>query len=181
MAADDPETAPARPDAEAPQAPTGSQASPGSQASAGSQASTGSQASPGTQAAAPVPGDAEPAQAEIVQLLVKAVATLPDAERDQVYAWFLNRGITGSRPTSFAGAGPLPRQLREMSATLLSLQTAGGLPGAQPAGQQVVPVRFAADQHAALRTWCSEHGFSMATVIRGLVARFLEGQLPARN
>ena len=181
MAADDPETAPARPDAEAPQAPTGSQASLGSQASPGSQASTGSQASPGAPAAAPVPGDAEPAQAEIVQLLVKAVATLPDAERDQVYAWFLNRGITGSRPTSFAGAGPLPRQLREMSATLLSLQTAGGLPGAQPAGQQVVPVRFAADQHAALRTWCSEHGFSMATVIRGLVARFLEGQLPARN
>jgi hypothetical protein len=163
MAADDPEPAPARPDAEAPQA------------------SPGSQASPGPQAAAPVPGGAEPAQAEIVQLLVKAVATLPDAERDQVYAWFLNRGITGSRPASFAGAGPLPRQLREMSATLLSLQTAGGLPGAQPAGQQVVPVRFAADQHAALRTWCSEHGFSMATVIRGLVARFLEGQLPARN
>ncbi|HMH93254.1 MAG TPA: hypothetical protein VK586_19485, partial [Streptosporangiaceae bacterium] len=123
----------------------------------------------------------EPAQADVVRLLVKAVAALPDAERDQVYAWFLDRGITGSRPSSFAGQAPLPRQLREMSATLLSLQTAGGLPGAQPIGQQVIPVRFAADQHAALRTWCSEHGFSMATVIRGLVARFLEGQLPARN
>ena len=133
------------------------------------------------QGAAAPSGGPEPEQAEVVRLLVKAVATLPDAERDQVYAWFLDRGITGSRPGTFAGPGPLPRQLREMSATLLSLQTAGGLPGAQPAGQQVVPVRFAADQHAALRTWCSEHGFSMATVIRGLVARFLEGQLPARN
>jgi hypothetical protein len=169
MAADDPESTPAPHSAETPQATPGAQASPGSQAS------------PGAQAAAALSGGPEPAQAEVVQLLVKAVATLPDAERDQVYAWFLNRGITGSRPSSFAGAGPLPRQLREMSATLLSLQTAGGLPGAQPTGQQVVPVRFAADQHAALRTWCSEHGFSMATVIRGLVARFLEGQLSARS
>jgi hypothetical protein len=175
MAADDPQSTPAPQGAETPQAP------PGSRASTSSQASTSSPGNPGPQAAAPLSGGPEPAQAEVVQLLVKAVATLPDAERDQVYAWFLNRGITGSRPTSFAGAGPLPRQLREMSATLLSLQTAGGLPGAQPTGQQVVPVRFAADQHAALRAWCSEHGFSMATVIRGLVARFLEGQLPARN
>jgi hypothetical protein len=169
MAADDPESAPTPQDAGSPQAPPGPQASPGQQASPGPQVGTGLSSGP------------EPAQAEVVRLLVKAVATLPDGERDQVYAWFLDRGITGSRPGSFAGPGPLPRQLREMSATLLSLQTAGGLPGAQPVGQQVVPVRFAADQHAALRTWCSEHGFSMATVIRGLVARFLEGQLPARN
>ena len=126
-------------------------------------------------------GGPEPAPGEVVRLLVKAVATLPDAERDQVYAWLLDRGITGSRPGSLAGSGPLPRQLREMSATLLSLQIAGGLPGAQPIGQQVAPARFAAGQHAALRTWCSEHGFSMATVVRGLVARFLEGQLPARS
>ncbi|HMG65319.1 MAG TPA: hypothetical protein VK599_20410 [Streptosporangiaceae bacterium] len=181
MAADDPESTSAPQGAATPPAAAGSQASPGSQGGPGSQAGPGSRASPGPQAAAGLSGGPEPAQDEVVRLLVKAVATLPDAERDVVYAWFLNRGITGSRPSSFAGAGPLPRQLREMSATLLSLQTAGGLPGAQPTGQQVVPVRFAADQHAALRTWCSEHGFSMATVIRGLVARFLEGQLPARS
>ena len=42
----------------------------------------------------------------------------------------------------------------------------------------MVPVRFSTDQHAQLREWCAEHGFSMATVIRGLVARFLESQLP---
>jgi aromatic ring-cleaving dioxygenase len=55
-----------------------------------------------------------------------------------------------------------------------------GLRGAPPAAQQMVPVRFSTDQHAQLREWCAEHGFSMATVIRGLVARFLEGQLPDR-
>jgi hypothetical protein len=128
----------------------------------------------------PAPGGPAAEQAEVVRLLIKAVGTLPDAERDRVYAWFLERGITGSPGAPFA-TSPLPRQLREITSMALSLQAGSGRPGAQSIGQQVVPVRFAADQHAALRTWCSEHGFSMATVIRGLVSRFLEGQLPARN
>jgi hypothetical protein len=101
---------------------------------------------------------------------------LPDSERDQVYVWLLSRGMTGPQ-----APGPLPRQIREVSAQLLSLQRAGGSPGSQQAAQQVVPVRFAAQQHAQLRDWCTEHGFSMATVIRGLVSRFLDGQLPERN
>jgi hypothetical protein len=114
--------------------------------------------------------------ADPVQLLVKAVGMLPGAERDEVYVWLLGRGLAGT-----SGPGPFSGRMREVSAQLLSLQTAGGPPGSQQIGQQVVPVRFAADQHAQLRAWCGEHGFSMATVIRGLVARFLEGQLPARN
>jgi hypothetical protein len=60
-----------------------------------------------------------------------------------------------------------------------NLELATRTPLAQASGQQIVPVRFSSEQHAQLRQWCSEHGFSMATVIRGLVARFLEGQLPA--
>ena len=43
---------------------------------------------------------------------------------------------------------------------------------------QVVPVRLPAELHGRLRDWCTEHGFSMATVVRGLVARFLDGQAP---
>jgi hypothetical protein len=122
------------------------------------------------------PDAAARSSVETVQLLVKAIGMLPDGERDQVYAWLLNRGLAGPY-----GGGQLPGRLREVSSQLLSLQRAGGSPGSQQIGQQVVPVRFAADQHAQLRAWCTEHGFSMATVIRGLVARFLEGQLPARN
>jgi hypothetical protein len=134
-----------------------------------------------TASAAADPSAAQPdaparSSAETVQLLVKAIGMLPDGERDQVYAWLLNRGLAGPY-----GGGQLPGRLREVSSQLLSLQRAGGSPGSQQIGQQVVPVRFAADQHAQLRAWCTEHGFSMATVIRGLVARFLEGQLPARN
>jgi|SRR6185437_5983385 len=116
------------------------------------------------------------ASPDVVRLLVQAVGTLPAAERDQVYTWLLGRAMAGP-----FGASHLPGRMREVSAQLLSLQQAGGPPAAQQIGQQVVPVRFSTEQHAQLRTWCTEHGFSMATVIRGLVARFLEGQLPARN
>jgi hypothetical protein len=40
----------------------------------------------------------------------------------------------------------------------------------------VLPVRLPADQLERLRSWCSDHGFSMAVVIRGLVDRFLDDQ-----
>jgi hypothetical protein len=110
-----------------------------------------------------------------VRLLVKALGGLPDAERDEVYVWLLGRAMAGPY-----GTAQVPGRLREVSAQLLALQNAGG-PSAAQTGQQVVPVRFSADQHAQLRAWCTEHGFSMATVIRGLVVRFLEGQLPAKD
>jgi hypothetical protein len=112
--------------------------------------------------------------AEVVPLIVKAVGMLPPDERDQVYTWLLERGLASSLGSS-AMAG------RRIRSHVLSLQASGVLPGAQSSGQQVVPIRFPADQHAALRGWCAEHGFSMATVIRGLVARFLEGQLRAQG
>ena len=123
-------------------------------------------------ASPPAAGGPAGSSREPVRLLVKAVGMLPDGERDEVYTWLLSRGLSPAY-----GTGHLPARLRDVSAQILSLQAAGG-----PSGpQQVVPVRFAAEQHAQLRTWCAEHGFSMATVVRGLVARFLEGQLPARN
>jgi hypothetical protein len=107
-------------------------------------------------------------QGDVVPLLIKAVGMLPEAERDQVYAWVLERGL---------GAPP-PRLARQLRVEMLTQQTATRS-ATQPGSQQVVPVRFPADQHAELRRWCTDHGFSMATVIRGLVARFLEGQLRA--
>lgn len=113
--------------------------------------------------------------AEVVPLLVKAVGMLPPDERDQVYGWLLERGIGGT----FGSPGPVVA--RRMRSGILSLQASGVLPPSHPTGQQVVPIRFPADQHAALRGWCAEHGFSMATVIRGLVSRFLDGQLRAQG
>jgi hypothetical protein len=110
-------------------------------------------------------------------VLVEALGRLPEADRDLVYTWLLRHGFeTGS-----TGALTVPGRARGVRlATLLqpNLDLGSGALLTQASGQQMVPVRFSSEQHARLRQWCSEHGFSMATVIRGLVSRFLEGQLP---
>src|SRR6185437_142169 len=148
--------------------PLGSDPEPAGQPAPDPAAQPGSSSPPGPGG----PGGPGGSSRDAIRLLVKAVGMLPDAERDEVYTWLLSRGLTSTYGTSH-----LPARLRDVSSQILSLQAAGG----QPGPQQVVPVRFAAEQHAQLRAWCTEHGFSMATVVRGLVARFLEGQLPARN
>jgi ParG len=124
------------------------------------------------QAAAPAPE----APKDPAELLVSAIGALPAADRDRVYAWLLRRDTA---PGAAPGPGGPPRA-RPLSLTTRYQPDVFLGPGAvsQTSSQQMVPVRFPAEQHARLREWCAEHGFSMATVIRGLVARFLEGQLP---
>ena len=93
--------------------------------------------------------------------------------------------VTGLAPPRMARRVPVATLLRhnvtldpglEAGVTIVS-----GTQLPQASGQQMVPVRFSSEQHAQLRQWCSEHGFSMATVIRGLVARFLETQPPGQG
>jgi hypothetical protein len=135
------------------------------------------------------PSEPQPAP-DPVDLLVRAVGSLDPAERDRVYAWLLRRDA-GALPIPVpAPAAPDPAARRRAWLTseaqdvraLARADIALGMRSAQPtaAAQQMVPVRFSTAQHAQLREWCAEHGFSMATVIRGLVARFLEGQLPGQ-
>jgi hypothetical protein len=108
------------------------------------------------------------------ELLAKAIEGLDPGDRERVTAWLLDRsfggaggldpiGIPGAIPQAHSGLGP-------------------SLAAARRGEHQVVPIRLPTDRHAALRDWCAEHGFTMATVIRGLVERFLEerGQLPGR-
>ncbi len=110
-----------------------------------------------------------------VQVLVSALGALPEADRDLVYTWLLRHGFEAG-PTRRLTAASRPRP-GPLSTLLQQNVTLGsGALMTQTSGQQVVPVRFSSEQHAQLRQWCSEHGFSMATVIRGLVSRFLEGQ-----
>jgi hypothetical protein len=40
----------------------------------------------------------------------------------------------------------------------------------------MLPVRLPPELHARLREWCTDQGFSMASVVRGLVERFLDEQ-----
>jgi len=39
-----------------------------------------------------------------------------------------------------------------------------------------VPVRLSTEQHERLKQWCQANSFTMAVVLRGLVARFLDEQ-----
>ena len=138
----------------------------------------------------PTPSPGQDVPKDPVDLLVKALAAVPEADRDLVYAWLLRHGsepgqVTGLATRHMARRVPVETLLRqnvtldpglEAGVTILS-----GTQLPQASGQQMVPVRFSSEQHAQLRQWCSEHGFSMATVIRGLVARFLEAQPPGRG
>jgi hypothetical protein len=120
--------------------------------------------------------DAPGASGDPVSLLVSAVGQLPPEQRDLVFTWLLRQRPALARQWTLGSTALDTDELQ-------SLQRAAGRPlrGFAASAQQVVPVRFPTEQHAQLREWCAEHGFSMATVIRGLVARFLEGQLPDRS
>jgi hypothetical protein len=107
---------------------------------------------------------------EPIELLLQALNQFEQAERDAVLRWLL--GST-RRPPDVA---PEPGMVHLLSARDRASELVGLLGGSPRGAQQAVPVRLPVDQHAALRDWCQEHGFAMATVIRGLVAQFLETQ-----
>ncbi|HJP73337.1 MAG TPA: hypothetical protein VJ914_03665 [Pseudonocardiaceae bacterium] len=113
----------------------------------------------------------------VATLLVEALEHLEPEDRKAVTAWVLRRMSTQYGWMSREGgpSTPLARRLpyatfsEEPDAVLFAGNTLKG-------DYQVVPVRLPADQHAKLRDWCAENGFAMATVIRGLLTRFLAGQ-----
>lgn len=118
-------------------------------------------------------------QKDAVALLVQAVNQLPAADRDLVFAWLLRVGGRQYSPSVAMVSWGRQEDRADMVRIFQEAKSAQQ-PGLA-AAQQMVPVRFPADQHAKLREWCAQHGFSMATVIRGLVAKFLEDQLPEHN
>ncbi|HLQ55347.1 MAG TPA: hypothetical protein VK162_13890 [Streptosporangiaceae bacterium] len=145
-------------------------------AAAGGTAAGGMAATAGPQDSGPP----EPIESSVdpVRLLVHAVGQLPSEQRDLVLTWLLRQRPGLSRQWTLGARAS--EHAAELHALQLSATGQQGR-GMAPTAHQVVPVRFPAQQHAQLREWCAEHGFSMATVIRGLVARFLESQLPDRN
>lgn len=109
------------------------------------------------------------------QKLVELLETLPAEDRKQITAWLLGLA-RGQTALSFSGtpaalAAEAPAGLQPLLPRLAS-----GLPAGEES--QLVTIRLPAERHNQLRTWCSEHGFTMASVVRGLVERFLEEQAP---
>jgi hypothetical protein len=124
----------------------------------------------------PEPGHDVPGPDDPVVLLVSAIGTLPDEQRDLVLTWLLRQRPAIYRHTALSGTPQAGEAFGARWPAEEPLMAGAPMRAAGATGQQVVPVRFPAEQHAQLREWCAEHGFSMATVIRGLVARFLESQ-----
>ena len=134
----------------------------------------------------PSPGTAYSSM-DASRLLVQALGQLPPTDRDKVYTWLLGTSLqlqpgVISRLSRLSGSAAGVAVAGPMSVTQQDFGEAGAeavrdlfrSPAVQ--AQQMVPVRFSTEQHARLRAWCTEHGFSMATVIRGLVDRFLDSQ-----
>jgi hypothetical protein len=102
--------------------------------------------------------------------MVDLLDTLPADDRRELTVWLLDRaGRTGSGHAWLTG--PQTRGVLPQSAASLA---AGSLSSGEDS--QLVTIRLPAERHAQLRTWCTDHGFTMAAVVRGLIERFLEEQ-----
>jgi hypothetical protein len=101
--------------------------------------------------------------------LAALLETLDAADRTQITAWLLGRPVR----RSWALGPALHRDLLE------SREIATGLVAGE--NSQLVNIRLPTEQHERLRTWCNDHNFSMAAVIRGLVERFIDDQQRAAN
>ena len=132
---------------------------------------------------------------ELSRLMVKAVRALPPEEQDILLEAMLEPRLVpwpppGPDDPGQAGPGgpglaaaelvhgpPAPAVYgagRGFGVTLPPLGPETGGPW------QSVPVRLSTDQHERLKQWCQANGFTMAVVLRGLVARFLDDQAARR-
>lgn len=107
----------------------------------------------------------------VADLVLKALDSFSASERRQVLSALIQSGLSPA-PAPYPAQAMAPRSATEGFFSPGVRASAGGPPA-------VLPVRLPQDQLERLRTWCADHGFSMAVVIRGLVERFLESQRPA--
>lgn len=102
------------------------------------------------------------------RLLLKALDPLPPRDRDLV----LRNLLTGRLdPIRSRGRS----QLRTTSEVFPFSFGHAGMEMTRQVEQPLL-VRLPADLHARFRRWATSHGFSMASVVRGLVERFLDEQ-----
>jgi hypothetical protein len=110
-------------------------------------------------------------------LLAQLLDHAAPEDRHAITAWLLERS---------AAQHPAPddlstdlriftrRRVRDMEKSVAERLARSVLPAGEDS--QLVTVRLPQSQHAQLRDWCAEQGFSMASVIRGLIERFLEAE-----
>jgi hypothetical protein len=116
--------------------------------------------------AAIVPSKDDPDRA--ARLLLKALDSLTQRDRDLVL-----RNLLTGRIGSVSGRGPSHGHATD--APLSFPEAKVGMEITRQVEQPLL-VRLPADLHARFRRWATSHGFSMASVVRGLVERFLDDQ-----
>jgi hypothetical protein len=123
---------------------------------------------------------------ELSRLMVKAVRSLPPEEQDalleamlepRLAPWPDSPGPGLPSPDLLAGQASAHRVYGHEPRYEVSLPPIGPETGGP---WQSVPVRLSTDQHERLKQWCQTNGFTMAVVLRGLVARFLDDQATRR-
>jgi hypothetical protein len=117
----------------------------------------------------------------VSKLLLKAVRGLPQKEQDQVLAALIRSALPSPVTPEHPGSVPVPRpgSARPVPEMLMISDpaTAFGTGPLETTGTSaMLPVRLPPELHERLRRWSNEHGFSMASVVRGLVERFLDEQ-----
>ena len=111
------------------------------------------------------------------RLIQKAIDGLPERDRSVVFRFLLRSWLDAGSPRG-QPPGPLEAAVRYAAPATAEL-IAPPVPIVSSGGEhQTFPVRLPEGSHAALKAWCAEHGFSMATVVRGLVENFLRTQGP---
>jgi hypothetical protein len=115
-----------------------------------------------------------------VRLLLGAIRSLPAADQDAVLALLLH-GLTDNGAWETAITQSDLRRRAELALRGTVGMRVGGRFEAErkflpAADTKIVPVRFPAKLHEELKSWCEQHRFPMAAVVRGLVERFLESQ-----
>ncbi len=113
------------------------------------------------------------------RVLAKVLETASSEDRQAITAWLLDGRV---EPAPSVGTAADMRvwfnSLRGSDQGLTVFDRIERLRGALAPGEesQLVTFRLPQERHAQLRQWCGDHDFSMASVIRGLVERFLEAQ-----
>jgi hypothetical protein len=104
------------------------------------------------------------------RLLLKALESLSQRDRDLVLRNLLTGRLDPIRSRE-------PSKLRTTSEAF-PFSFSHARVGVEMTRQVEQPllVRLPADLHARFRRWATSHGFSMASVVRGLLERFLDEQ-----
>ena len=106
------------------------------------------------------------------KLPLKAVRSLPQREQDQVLVALFRCVPEG---TEFAPPGTFTRRLPGPSMPA-DVVFSHGTPPIEEGPTAMLPVRLPPELHERLRRWSTEAGFSMASIVRGLIERFLDEQ-----